>query len=69
MKTKVVIIILLAVLLIVFVLQNTETVNINFFFWDLTIPRALLLFVCFAVGLIIGLIIPSSRLKKEAGAD
>lgn len=65
MKTKVIIIILLAVLLIIFVLQNTETVHINIFFWDLSIPRALLLFVCFAFGLIIGLIIPSTRLKKK----
>ena len=69
MKIKVIIIILLAILLIVFVLQNTETVNVNFFFWDLSIPRALLLFVCFAVGLIFGLLIPSSRLKKDADAD
>jgi len=69
MKTKVIIIIVLAVLLIVFVLQNTETVNVNFFFWDLSIPRALLLFVCFALGLIIGLIIPSSRTKKDTDAD
>ena len=69
MKTKVIIIILLAVLLIIFVLQNTETVNINVFFWDLSIPRALLLFVCFAMGLIIGLIIPSSRIKKKADTD
>ena len=69
MKIKVIIIILLAILLIVFVLQNTEIVNVNFFFWDLSIPRALLLFVCFAVGLIFGLLIPSSRLKKAADAD
>ncbi len=67
MKIKV--IILLAILLIVFVLQNTETVNVNFIFWDLSFLRALLLFVCFAVGLIFGLLIPSSRLKKEADAD
>lgn len=69
MKTKVIIIILLAVLLIVFVLQNTEIVNVNFVFWDLSIPRALLLFVCFAMGLIIGLIIPSSRKKKKTETD
>lgn len=69
MKTKVVVIILLAILLIVFVLQNTEIVNVNFFFWDLSIPRALLVFVCFAVGLVFGLLIPSSRSKKEADTD
>ena len=65
MKTKIVIIIVLAVLLIIFVLQNTAIVTINFWFWELSIPRALLLFVCFALGLIIGLIIPSSRKKVE----
>jgi len=69
MKTKVIIIIFLAILLIVFVLQNTEIVPVNFFFWDLNIPRALLLFVCFALGLIIGLIIPSSQSKKETNTE
>lgn len=69
MKIKVFIIIFLAILLIVFVLQNTEIVNVNFFFWDLNIPRALLIFVCFAMGLIFGLLIPSSRSKKEAASD
>lgn len=61
MKTKIAIIIVLAVFLIVFVLQNTENVGVNLLFWEVNIPRALLLFICFAIGLIIGLIIPSSR--------
>ncbi len=64
MKTKIVIIILLTILLIIFVLQNTEMVIINFFFWDISIPRALLIFVCFAMGLVIGLLIPSSQQKR-----
>jgi uncharacterized integral membrane protein len=67
MKIKVFIIVILAVFLIVFVLQNTENVVIKLWFWDLSIPRALLLFVCFAIGLVIGLIIPSSR-KSAAEA-
>jgi len=67
MKSKIVIIILLAVLLIIFVLQNTEIVIIKFWFWDLSIPRALLLFVTFAVGLIIGLMVPTSQ--KGTNAD
>jgi len=61
MKTKIVIIIVLAVLLIIFVLQNTEIVIVNFWFWDISLPRALLLFVTFAIGLIIGLIVPSTQ--------
>jgi uncharacterized integral membrane protein len=65
MKIKVFIIVLLAIFLIVFVLQNTENVVIKLWFWDLSIPRALLLFVCFAIGLVIGLIIPSSRKSAD----
>ena len=65
MKSKIVIIILLAVLLIIFVLQNTEVVVIKFWFWDLSIPRALLLFITFAIGLIIGLMVPSTQKSKE----
>ena len=66
MKTKIIIIALLAVLLIIFVLQNTEMVIVNLFLWDISIPRALLIFVCFAMGLVFGLLIPSSGNKSEA---
>ena len=67
MKTKIVVIALLAVLLIIFVLQNTEMVIVNLFLWDISIPRALLIFVCFAMGLVFGLLIPSSGNKSEPG--
>ena len=69
MKTKIIIIVVLAVLLIIFVLQNTAMVSIKFWFWELNIPRALLLFVCFAVGLIIGLIIPTSKKQNQPTED
>ncbi|TFH25500.1 MAG: LapA family protein [Bacteroidia bacterium] len=65
MKTKIVIIVVLAVLLIIFVLQNTEMVVVKFWFWDASIPEALLLFVTFAVGLIIGLMVPTSQKRRE----
>ncbi len=65
MKTKIFVIVLLAVLLIIFVLQNTEMVIVNFFFWDISIPRALLIFVCFAMGLVFGVLIPSSGKNKQ----
>ena len=69
MKTKIVIIIVLAVLLIIFVLQNTEIVIVNFWFWDLSLPRALLLFVTFAIGLITGLIVPSAQKSSPANKE
>jgi len=65
MKAKIVIIIVLAVFLIIFVLQNTEVVVVKFWFWDASIPRALLLFVTFAIGLIIGFMVPSTRKRKD----
>jgi putative membrane protein len=65
MKAKIVIIVILTILLIIFVLQNTTVVSVKLWFWGLNIPMALLLFVCFAVGLIIGLIIPTSKNKEE----
>jgi putative membrane protein len=65
MKSKIVVIIVLTVLLIIFVLQNTDIVVVKFWFWDLSLPRALLLFVTFAVGLIIGFMVPTSRKEKR----
>ena len=69
MKTKIVIIIVLTVLLIIFVLQNTEIVVVNFWFWDLSLPRALLLFITFAMGLIIGLIVPSTQKSSPTNKE
>ena len=57
----------LAVLLIIFVLQNTEMVIINLFFWDISIPRALLIFVCFAMGLVIGLALQGTLSNFASG--
>ena len=64
MKAKIIFIVLLTILLIVFVLQNTAPAVVKLWFWQLELPVALLLFVCFSVGLIVGLLIPGSG-KKE----
>jgi len=66
MKTKIAIIIVLIILLIIFVVQNTDKVDVKLWFWDISLPAALLLFVCFAVGLIVGLIIPASGTKGKS---
>lgn len=67
MKAKTVIIIILAILLIIFALQNTDVVNVQLWFWDIKIPRALLIFCCLAAGVIIGLMVPSSR-KRDSNS-
>lgn len=67
MKVKTIIIIALTILIVIFALQNTEVVEVRLWFWNLQIPRALLIFCCLAVGVIIGLMVPSS--KKEEKTD
>lgn len=68
MKTKTIIIITLAILLVIFALQNTEVVNVQMWFWKLQIPRALLIFCCIAAGVVIGLMVPSSK-KDRTNKD
>ncbi|MCF8301649.1 MAG: LapA family protein [Bacteroidales bacterium] len=41
---------LLSILLIIFVLQNTKPVEINLFFWHISASRALVLFVSIVFG-------------------
>ncbi len=65
MKTKIIFIIILTILLIIFVLQNTAPAAVKLWFWKLELPVALLLFVCFSMGLIIGLLIPGSGKKGK----
>jgi len=44
----------LAVLVIIFVIQNTVVVDIRFLFWTLSMSRALMIFAILAVGIAIG---------------
>jgi len=61
MKARTIIIIVLTILIVIFALQNTDIVVVQLWFWKLQIPSALLIFCCLAVGVIIGLMIPSRR--------
>ncbi|TFH38398.1 MAG: DUF1049 domain-containing protein [Bacteroidia bacterium] len=66
MKTKLVVILVLTILTVIFVLQNTAVISVRLWFWEASISRALLIVLCLAIGIIIGIIIPSSgREKKE----
>ena len=56
------IVLLLLCLVLVFGMQNTETVNVAFLGWTLSLPRALLFFFFFVVGFLAGLAV--SNWKK-----
>ena len=42
------------VLLLILLFQNTETVNLNILFWEIPIPKILLMAICVLIGLLAG---------------
>ena len=54
MKVKLMVTILLLFLVIVFMLQNAATVEIRLFVWEAVVPRSLLVFMMFSIGVVVG---------------
>jgi len=52
----------LLILVALFTLQNTETVPISFLFWEFRISRAFMIFIVFAIGVLVGIF--SNYLKR-----
>lgn len=56
---------LLALALCVFALQNAETVEVRFFSLDAFVPKALLIFITLALGVIIGVLFSLPSILKH----
>lgn len=56
------------VLVMIIVLQNTEHVETHFLFLSLSMPRAILLFVTFLAGLLIGFLGATISAKRAKAA-
>lgn len=52
---KMIVAVILLVLFAAAILQNSQPVSLKFLFWTITVPRAILLLVSLAVGIIIGI--------------
>lgn len=50
-------------LFLVFLLQNLSIVPVNFLFWQIELPRALLLVLTFALGYLLAITVQFSRRK------
>jgi uncharacterized integral membrane protein len=59
--------VLIGILVVVFIFQNTEVVDITFLFWTLSASRAIMVFVVFIVGIILGYILKGAGAKLKAG--
>ena len=61
---------ILAVLLLIVVLQNTQTVETKLLWMSFRMPRALLLFITLLMGTILGLLIGErSKRRTQAAQD
>lgn len=69
MSATIIILLILAVLLVIFTLQNTTLITLKIFFWELAdVPLVLALIVCLLAGFILAYLIQYSKilkLKKE----
>lgn len=54
MNFKIALVVMLAVLALIFVLQNIATVSVSFLFWDISMSLAVLIFFCLLIGFGIG---------------
>ncbi|MEX1025107.1 MAG: LapA family protein [Planctomycetota bacterium] len=61
--------VVLLVLGVVLMFQNTAEVHTQFFFWSLTMPRALLLATSFVFGLAAGYLWSSLRQRRNGRSD
>jgi len=56
----------LAALIVIFALQNTEATTVELFAWSITTSRALMLFVVLVIGIAIGWISRSIRARRAS---
>lgn len=67
MNFKMPVVLTILMMVVIFTLQNTEVVDISFFFWHFSMSRALMLFIVLAIGLLLGWILGSvKRHEKDA---
>ena len=61
MNPKLIAFLVLAGLMALFILQNIQTVTVQFLFWSFSTSRALMLIIVFVIGLLSGWILASRK--------
>ena len=60
--------IIFGIFVVIFIIQNTDVVEINFLFWIISISRALMVLFIFLIGIMIGAILKTVADKKKEKA-
>jgi uncharacterized integral membrane protein len=66
MHTRAILTVLLVVLSAMFVLQNTQVVEIRFLFWTLSMSRVLMIPLLLAIGMLVGWLLHSLFASRKA---
>lgn len=75
MKPKVILSLLLGVIILIIIIQNVRDVQTDILFWTIALPHIFLLFIVFAIGILVGMMLPgilTGKKKKdipESGAQ
>jgi uncharacterized integral membrane protein len=64
-QVKIVSLVILALLVFILILQNTEQQKVDFLFWPITMPLAALLFVAMLLGFAIGILVSGRMLFRR----
>jgi uncharacterized integral membrane protein len=70
MKAKHIIILIIFLLVLILILQNLAVTTLNIFFWELRLPRTILILTVLLLGFLAGYIVRSlqsgNKMKKKA---
>jgi uncharacterized integral membrane protein len=64
MKSKIVFTLIVVSLLLIFLIQNTQVVNLRLYFWEISMSQIILISLAMLVGFILGFIV-----AKVTGRD
>lgn len=65
MKPKKVLVLIIVVLCLIVLFQNTGTVTLSFLFWDFSMSKVFLLPIVLAIGFVLGYFV--ARMKGDRG--
>jgi uncharacterized integral membrane protein len=69
MTTGTIIGLILLILVVIFTLQNTDSVQLRFLVWQAQVSRALVFFIVLAIGIALGLVIGNRGTKRHVRAQ
>ena len=64
MKPKVIISLILGIIILIIIIQNVSDVPTKILFWTIELPHIFLLFIVFAIGILVGMMLPGFLSKK-----